>query len=79
MDRSYEWQHILAEIKRCLPDYKMPPKNWSEAKQVTLFDPSRRDELLKIYACTEFYAGALMTIGENVQKTISSLQERGEL
>jgi len=45
VNRSWPWEQILTAVKNICPDYKLPPKKYSECKPVTRFDNTRRDTL----------------------------------
>jgi len=72
--QSWCWEDILSGIKRQVPEYQMPPKNFSEVKPVTQFDNLRRDALLMAAFGEEF---KLKNLDEIVKETIDYLKESG--
>jgi len=74
--QSWCWEDILSAIKKQIPEYKIPPKNFSESKPVTKFNNSRRDALLKAAYGDEF---SLKNLDEILKETLEYLKNSGNL
>jgi len=74
--QSWEWEGILNAVKKQVPDYQLPVKNFTESNPVTKFDNSRRDALLKNAFGEDF---KLKNLDEILEETISYLKKSGNL
>jgi len=74
--QSWCWEDILSAIKKQIPNYQIPPKNFSESKPITQFDNSRRDALLLAAFGEEF---KLKNLDEILQETLEYLKDSGNL
>jgi len=74
--QSWPWEEILTAIKRQVPQYRVPPKNFTEIKPITQFDKTRRDSLLLAAFGDEFN---LKTLEEILKETIDYLRSSGNL
>jgi len=74
--QSWSWEDILTAVKNIVPDYKLPPKNFTEGNAVTKFDTSRRDSLLNGAFGSDF---KLMGLEDILRETIEYLRDSGNL
>jgi len=74
--QSWPWEEILTAIKRQVPEYRIPPKNFKEIKPTTQFDNTRRDSLLAAAFGDGFN---LKTLDEIMKETMDYLESSGNL
>eukprot|EP00092_Neocalanus_flemingeri_P023617 GFUD01025614.1.p1 GENE.GFUD01025614.1~~GFUD01025614.1.p1 ORF type:complete len:344 (-),score=111.90 GFUD01025614.1:127-1158(-) len=74
--QSWCWEDILSAVKKQVPEYQIPQKNFSDSKPVTKFDNSRRDALLLAAFGEEFKLKDLDAI---LEETIDYLKESGNI